>query len=398
MTPSTGFCDVETALEEFRAGRIIVVVDDEDRENEGDLCIAADKITPAAINFMAKHGRGLICLALTEERLDHLRLGPMSSENTSMFGTAFTESVDATERFGVTTGISAFDRSQTIRVAIDPATRPSDLARPGHIFPLRARKGGVLVRAGQTEAAVDLARLAGMVPAGVICEIMNEDGSMSRVPDLLQFCRQHGLKMLTVAELIRYRMHHERYVHRLGESVVPTRQGEFRMIAYESEIDNDSHVALVRGDIESAGGPVLVRMHSHCLVGDIFGASSCECHSNMRQSLQSIADEGVGALIYLHHRSQGFAVEKIGNKDLLAFHRDLRDPSHPDSQRKTQRDVGIGAQILLDLGLTRIRVLTNHPRKVAALEGFGINIVEQIPIPQAYARATDAAVKKTADE
>lgn len=398
MTPSTGFCDVETALEEIRAGRMIVVVDDEDRENEGDLTLAAEKVTPEAINFMAKHGRGLVCLAMTGERLDYLRLGPMSAENTSMFGTAFTESIDASERFGVTTGISAFDRSQTIKVAIDPATRPSDLARPGHIFPLRARSGGVLVRAGQTEGAVDLARLAGMVPAGVICEIMNEDGTMSRVPDLLKFCQQHNLKMLTVAELIRYRMHHERYVHRVGETVTPTRQGDFRMIAYESEIDGDSHIALVKGDIDKAAGPVVVRMHSHCLVGDIFGASSCECHSNMRQSLQYIADEGLGALIYLHHRSPGFVLERIDNKDVLAFHRDLRDPEHPDSQRKTQRDVGIGAQILLDLGLTRIRILTNHPRKVAALEGFGIEIVEQIPIPPAYARVTDAVVKKAAED
>jgi 3,4-dihydroxy 2-butanone 4-phosphate synthase/GTP cyclohydrolase II len=398
MTPSTGFCDVETALEEIRSGRMIVVVDDEDRENEGDLTLAAESVTPEAINFMAKHGRGLVCLAMTGERLDHLRLGPMSAENTSMFGTAFTESIDATERFGVTTGISAFDRSQTIKVAIDPGTRPSDLARPGHIFPLRARKGGVLVRAGQTEAAVDLARLAGMIPAGVICEIMNEDGTMARVPDLLNFCRQHGLKMLTVAELIRYRMHHERYVHRVGESVVPTRQGDFRMIAYESEVDGESHVALVKGDLESASGPVLVRMHSHCLVGDVFGATSCECHSAMRQSLQYIGEEGLGAVIYLHHGSSGFAVETIEKKDVLIFHHDLRDPEHPDSRRKTQRDVGIGAQILLDLGLTRIRILTNHPRKVAALEGFGIEIVEQIPIPPAYARVSDASVKSTSED
>lgn len=394
MTPSTGFCDVETALDEIRAGRMIVVVDDEDRENEGDLTLAAEKVTPEAINFMAKYGRGLICLAMTPERLDYLRVGMMTAENTSMFGTAFTESIDATEKFGVTTGISAFDRSQTIKVAIDPSSRPTDLARPGHIFPLRARKGGVLVRAGQTEASVDLARMAGMVPAGIICEIMNEDGSMARVPDLLKFCQEHNLKMLTVAELIRYRMHHERYVQRIGEAILPTKQGEFRMIAYECDIDGDSHIALVKGDIESAPDPVLVRMHSHCLVGDVFGANWCECHSNIRQSLQHIADAGVGALIYLHHRSQGFAVEKIDDKNVLAFHRDLRDPSHPDSQRKTQRDVGIGAQILLDLGLKRIRILTNHPRRVAALEGFGIEIVEQVPIPPAFARATDAQVTK----
>jgi 3,4-dihydroxy 2-butanone 4-phosphate synthase/GTP cyclohydrolase II len=394
MTPSTAFCDVETALKEIRAGRMIVVVDDEDRENEGDLTLAAEKVTPEAINFMARFGRGLICLAMTPERLDYLRVGMMTAENTSMFGTAFTESIDASEKFGVTTGISAFDRSQTIKVAIDPATRPSDLARPGHIFPLRARKGGVLVRAGQTEASVDLARMAGLVPAGVICEIMNEDGTMARVPDLIKFCDEHGVKMLTVAELIRYRMHHERYVQRVGEALLPTRQGDFRMIAYQCDIDGDSHIALVKGDIEKAAQPVLVRMHSHCLVGDIFGANWCECHSNIRQSLLHIAEEGVGALIYLHHRSQGFSIEKVDDKNVLTFHRDLSEPAHPESQRKTQRDVGIGAQILLDLGLKRIRVLTNHPRKVAALEGFGIEIVEQIPIPPVFARATDASVKK----
>ena len=271
MPTHSPFCDVETALEEIRAGRMIVVIDDEDRENEGDLTMAAEKITPEAINFMAKYGRGLVCLAMTEERLDYLRLGQMSAENTSNFGTAFTESIDAKD--GVTTGISAYDRSQTIRVAIDPATRPNDLARPGHVFPLRARKGGVLVRAGQTEASVDLARLAGLVPAGVICEIMSDDGTMARVPELTEFCRQHDMKMLTVAELIRYRMAHERYVRRLAESVVPTAYGDFRMIAYESEITGDSHIAMVKGDVENAGEqPVLVRMHSHCLVGDVFGA------------------------------------------------------------------------------------------------------------------------------
>jgi 3,4-dihydroxy 2-butanone 4-phosphate synthase/GTP cyclohydrolase II len=395
MAPSTGFCDVETALEEFRAGRMIIVVDDEDRENEGDLTLAAEAVTPEAINFMAKYGRGLICLAMTPERLDYLRIAPMTDENTSMFGTAFTQSIDATAKYGVSTGISAHDRSTTIKVAIDPATRPSDLARPGHIFPLRARKGGVLVRAGQTEAAVDLARLAGMVPSGIICEIMNEDGTMARVPDLQKFCKEHNLKMLTVAELIRYRMHHERYVHRVGEALLPTRQGDFRMIAYQSEIDGDSHIALIKGDIERASGPVMVRMHSHCLVGDIFGATWCDCHSNIRQSLEYISEEGVGALIYLHHRSPGFTIDKIADGNVLTFHRDPHDTPTPDSQRKTQRDVGIGAQILLDLGLKRIRVLTNHPRKVAALEGFGIEIVEQIPIPHVFTRADDATAKET---
>ena len=278
------FVDVPTALEDFRAGRMIVVVDDEDRENEGDITLAAEKVTPEAINFMAKYGRGLVCLTMTEERLDHLRLGPMSAENTSQYGTAFCEAIDA--RTGVTTGISAYDRSHTIKVAIDPATQASDLARPGHVFPLRARKGGVLVRAGQTEASVDLARLAGLIPAGIICEIMKDDGTMARVPDLIEFCRQHNMKMLTVAELIRYRMANERYVHRVGEALVDTRFGEFRLIAYESEVDGgESHVALIKGDIEGSAEPVLVRMHAHCLMGDVFGATGCECHPTLEGAL-----------------------------------------------------------------------------------------------------------------
>src|SRR5437588_221991 len=272
---SSAFTDVPVALDEIRSGRMIVIVDDEDRENEGDLMLAAEKVSPEAINFMAKFGRGLVCLTLTDERLDHLRIAPMSAENTSNYGTAFCEAIDARE--GVSTGISAYDRARTILVAIDPATRPSDLARPGHVFPLRARKGGVLVRAGQTEASVDLARMAGLVPAGIICEIMREDGTMARVPDLIEFCKEHGLKMLTVAELIRYRMQHERYVHRIGEALVNTQYGEFRVIAYESEVDGgDSHLALVRGNI-SGDEPVLVRMHAHCLIGDVFGSAACGC-------------------------------------------------------------------------------------------------------------------------
>src|SRR5215813_6224943 len=293
MVPVTPFTDVPTALAEIRAGKMIVVVDDEDRENEGDLTIAAEAVTPDVINFMAKYGRGLICLALSEERLDYLRIGMMTSENTSQYGTAFTESIDA--RDGITTGISAYDRARTIQVAIDPKSGPGDLVRPGHTFPLRARKGGVLVRAGQTEAAVDLARMAGMVPAGVICEIMNEDGTMARVPDLIKFCAEHDLKMLTVAELIRYRMKHERYVHRVAEAILPTRHGDFRMIAYESQLDGESHVALVRGDVENATSPVLVRMHSHCLAGDVFGGSLCDCHEVLDRSLEIIAREGAGA-------------------------------------------------------------------------------------------------------
>ena len=381
MSPHAPFYDVETAIDEIRAGRMIVVVDDEDRENEGDLTLAAEKVTPETINFMARYGRGLICLAMTEERLQHLRIGPMTAENTSQYGTAFCESIDA--RDGVTTGISAYDRARTIQVAIDPASRPADLARPGHVFPLRARKGGVLVRAGQTEASVDLARMAGMVPAGIICEIMKDDGSMARVPDLVEFCRTHKMKMLTVAELIRYRLQHERYVHRVGEALMPTRFGEFRMIAYESEVDGgDSHLALVRGDIEhTTDEPVLVRMHSHCVMGDVFGATWCDCRDSLEGSMEAIAREERGALIYLHQTAKGYSVDKIADKAVLSFHREVRLPSLPDSERRTQREIGIGAQILSDLNLRRIRLLTNHPRRVAGLEGFGIEIVGQVPIP-----------------
>ncbi|MGA7422638.1 MAG: 3,4-dihydroxy-2-butanone-4-phosphate synthase [Candidatus Sulfotelmatobacter sp.] len=377
------FADVPTAIEEIRAGRMIVVVDDEDRENEGDITLAAEKVTPEAINFMAKYGRGLVCLTMTEERLAHLRIGPMSAENTSQYGTAFCEAIDARE--GVTTGISAYDRARTIQVAIDPATQAADLARPGHVFPLRARKGGVLVRAGQTEASVDLARLAGLIPAGIICEIMKDDGTMARVPDLIEFCHQHNMKMLTVAELIRYRMAHERYVHRVGEALVDTRFGEFRLIAYESEVDGgESHVALIRGEIENNGdgseAPVLVRMHAHCLMGDVFGATGCECHATLEGSLRRIAQEGRGALIYLHQTSKGFSIEKAGERSALSFHRGRKLPSLLDNERQTQREIGIGAQILSDLNLRRIRLLTNRPKRVAALEGFGIEIVDQVPV------------------
>ncbi len=357
---------------------MVIVVDDEDRENEGDLTMAAEKITPEAINFMARFGRGLICLSLTEERCDYLRLGPMTNANESPFGTAFTESIEARE--GVTTGISAADRARTIQVAVDPTSRPSDLVRPGHIFPLRARKGGVLVRAGQTEASVDLARMAGLDPSGVICEIMSDDGSMARVPELAEFCRRHQLKMITTAEVIRYRMANERLVERQGEAVVPTRYGEFRMIAYRSALDGHSHVALVRGDVEAEGSPALVRMHSHCLVGDVFGATWCECGSVLDQSLRRIADEGRGAVIYLHQTSLGFNVVPLAGKPTLQFHHDRALPTLPENQRTRQRDVGIGAQILADLKLRRIRLLTNHPRRVAALEGFDIEITEHISL------------------
>ena len=380
MTPQPPFTDVPDAIEQIRAGRMIVVVDDEDRENEGDLTLAAEKVSPEAINFMAKHGRGLICLAMTEERLEHLNIGPMTAENTSQYGTAFCEAIDA--RQGVTTGISAYDRARTIQAAIDPATKPSDLARPGHVFPLRARKGGVLVRAGQTEASVDLARLAGMVPAGIICEIMKDDGSMARVPDLIEFCQQHKMTMLTVAELIRYRMAHERYINRVGEALIDTRFGEFRLVAYSSEVDGgESHVALVRGDIEHSDTPVLVRMHAHCLMGDVFGATGCECHATLEGAMRRISQEGLGALIYLHQTSQGFSIEKVGERNALSFHGGRTLTSlYENSEKHVQREIGIGAQILSDLNLRRIRLLTNRPKKVAALEGFGIEIVEQVPV------------------
>src|SRR6202034_3132848 len=308
MKAKLPFTDVSGALEEFKAGRMIVVVDDEDRENEGDLTLAAEYVTPEAINFMSKFGRGLICLSLTEERADYLRLGPMTQQNSSRFGTAFTESIEARE--GVTTGISAYDRSHTIKVAIDPLMTAADLARPGHVFPLRARRGGVLVRAGQTEASVDLARMAGLIPAGVICEIMNDDGTMARVPDLVKFCELHGLKMVTVADLIRYRLQNERYIHRVAESVMPTPHGDFRMIAYESEVEGgESHVALVLGDV-TGNEPVTVRVHTHCLAGDVFGTTLCDCRPVVGESLRMIADTGRGALVYLHNGSAGFGVDK----------------------------------------------------------------------------------------
>jgi len=390
------FAEVEEAVAEIRAGRMVVVVDDEDRENEGDLTLAAEFCTPEAVNFMARFGRGLICLTLTEERADYLRLGPMTQENTSRFGTAFTESIEARE--GVTTGISAADRAQTIRVAIDPRSTAADLARPGHVFPLRARKGGVLVRAGQTEASVDLARMAGLVSAGVICEIMNEDGTMARVPDLVKFCAEHGLKMLTVASLIRYRLQNERYIHRVAETVLPTRYGEFRMIAYESEVDGtESHVALVYGDPAErdasvdSDGPMLVRVHTHCLAGDVFGTTLCDCRAVVDNSLRMIAEAGHGALVYLHNGTRGFGIERSGlgagsvADGRILLHRDPRtkdvcdDGSH--RAQRTLRQVGLGGQILSDLGIHRIRLLTNTPTHVPALQGFGIEIVEQVRVP-----------------
>src|SRR4030081_2193909 len=350
------FATVEDAVEEIRQGRMVVLVDDEDRENEGDLAMAAEKIPPDAINFMAKYGRGLICMPLTEERCDELPLPLMSPINTSVHGTAFTEAIDA--RVGVSTGISASDRAITILTAIDPKTKPQDLARPGHIFPLRARKGGVLVRAGQTEASVDLARIAGMSAAGVICEIMNEDGTMARVPQLIEFCKDHNLKMLTVADLIRYRMQHERYVRRVADAVLPTRFGDFRMIAYASDVDHDQHVALVRGDLEGAE-PALVRVHSHCLTGDVFGSTSCDCGELVAGSLAAIAKEDRGVFLYLHHTGLGFSVETGGGRGgLPQIHFHSRDHVHREPARicLAENGSGLGAEILVALGFLCIRL------------------------------------------
>jgi 3,4-dihydroxy 2-butanone 4-phosphate synthase/GTP cyclohydrolase II len=379
MQSKSPFTDVAGALEEFKAGRMIVVVDDEDRENEGDLTLAAEFVTPEAINFMSKYGRGLICLSLTEERADYLRLGPMTQQNSSRFGTAFTESIEARE--GVTTGISAYDRSHTIQVAIDPHMTAADLARPGHVFPLRARRGGVLVRAGQTEASVDLARMAGLIPAGVICEIMNDDGTMARVPDLVEFCNQHQLKMLTVAELIRFRLQNERYIFRVAESIMPTRFGDFRMIAYESEVDGgESHLALVRGDVNSEHNPepVLVRVHSHCLAGDVFGTTQCDCHQVVQRSLEMIAEAGRGALIYLHNSSKGFEIDRSVMPHRLFLHRS--GEHREDRHQRILRQVGLGGQILSDLNIRKIRLLSNTPTHVPALQGFNLEIVEQVPL------------------
>ena len=425
------FATVEEALEEIRAGRMIVLVDDEDRENEGDLTMAAEKVTPEAINFMTKFGRGLICLALTEQRCDALNLAAITPRNTSLFGTPFCEPIDA--RRGTTTGTSASDRATTILTATDPNTRPEDLARPGHVHTLRARNGGVLVRAGQTEASVDLARIAGLDHSGVICEVMNDDGSMARTPQLLEFCKRHGLKLLTVADLIRYRMQNERHVRRIADSLLPTRHGNFRMIAYASDADNELHVALVRGEIGTGAGSFaaasistgntgkttpargseniapLVRVHSHCLTGDVFGSTACDCASTIDRSLAAIAEAGRGVFVYLHHTGRGFQIDpraflRDGAREILEsgelprirFH-DREETEHDlGTQRKVQRESGIGAQILIDLGLRRIRVLTNHPRKVVALDGYGLEIVDQVPLNLGVTH-TGATPKRNAD-
>jgi len=372
------FCSIEEAIEEIRAGRMIIVVDEEDRENEGDLTMAAEKVTPEAINFMAKHGRGLICLPMTGERLDELQIPLMVSENTSRFETAFCVSIEAKEN--VSTGISAHDRATTIKVAIDPKTKPSDLARPGHVFPLRAKEGGVLRRPGQTEAAVDLARLAGLYPAGVICEVMKDDGTMARVPDLIKFCKKYHLKMITVADLIKYRMMKERLVKRVASPLLPTKYGNFRIHAYENIIDGSYHLALVMGEVNT-GEPILVRVHSQCLTGDIFHSSRCDCGDQLEKALELISKEGKGVILYLAQEGRGIGlINKLRAYELQDKGADTVQANELLGFSPDPRDYGIGAQILVDLGIKKMRLMTNNPKKYIALKGYGLEIVERVPL------------------
>jgi 3,4-dihydroxy 2-butanone 4-phosphate synthase/GTP cyclohydrolase II len=379
MTEEKKTVPVETALEAVRAGRMIIIVDDEDRENEGDLMVAAEKVTPEIINFMAHHGRGLICLPLTRERLEALQLPLMVSENTARFQTAFTVSIDA--KADVTTGISAHDRARTVLAAIDPASKPEDLARPGHIFPLQAVEGGVLSRAGQTEAAVDLARMAGLTPAGVICEVMNEDGSMARRPQLEEVSRRFGIPILTIAELIRYRMNHETLVRKLEETDLPTSRGHFRLHVYEDVIRGEHHVALVKGDV-SGVEPVLVRAHSQCLTGDTFGSARCDCGEQLRLSMEMIEKEGRGVVLYImNHEGRGIGLaNKIRAYAMQDKGADTVEANRELGFKPDQRDYGIGAQILVALGIRRLRLITNNPRKFIGLAGYGLEIVERVPL------------------
>jgi len=372
------FARVEDAVDAIRQGRMVVVVDDEDRENEGDLTIAAEKITPDVINFMARYGRGLICLAMTPERLDELDVPLMVTQNTARFDTAFCVSIEAKAR--TSTGISAADRATTVLAAIDARTQPSDLARPGHMFPLRARPGGVLVRAGQTEAAVDLARIAGLYPAGVICEIMNDDGTMARVPQLTRFTRRHGLLMITVADLIKYRMLTERLVRRVAAADLPTDHGPFRVHAYESIIDGETHIALVRGEIGD-GQRVMVRVHSRCLTGDVFHSARCDCGQQLHTAMERIALEKRGVLLYLNQEGRGIGLaNKIRAYELQDQGLDTVEANERLGFKADQRDYGIGAQILTDLGVHSMRLLTNNPRKFVGLEGYGLSVAEQLPL------------------
>jgi len=374
----SAFATIEEAIEDIREGKFVVVVDAADRENEGDLTIAAQFATPEAVNFMTKEARGLICLCLTQDRCDELALRQMTDRNETPFGTAFTISVEARE--GVTTGISAPDRSRTIQVAIDPETKPDDLVQPGHVFPLRARDGGVLARAGQTEAAVDLARLAGLIPAGVVCEVMNEDGTMARVPDLIPYCERHGLKLITVADLIEYRRRHEQLVERMTSVQLPTAYGDFAAVAFREKMTGKHHLALVRGDVDGAEN-VLVRVHSECLTGDVFHSLRCDCGEQLEQALRRIAAEEQGVLLYMAQEGRGIGLlNKLRSYELQENGFDTVEANLELGFAPDMRDYGIGNQILADLGLSTIRILTNNPKKITGIEGYGLEVVEQLPI------------------
>jgi 3,4-dihydroxy 2-butanone 4-phosphate synthase / GTP cyclohydrolase II len=374
------FDRVEDAIRHIAEGKVVIVADDEDRENEGDLVCAATHVTPEIINFMATHGRGLICLTLTPERADELDLRPMTEHNTEALGTAFTISVDAHPRFGVTTGISAADRAKTIQVCLDPAATPADLRRPGHVFPIRARPGGVLRRVGQTEASVDLARMAGMAPAGVICEILNDDGTMARRPQLEAFAREHDLPFITVAQIIAHRLKHERLVQREAEATLPSRFGDWRVVAYRNDVDQFEHVAMVKGDVRGKED-VLVRMHSECLTGDVFHSLRCDCGEQLDAAMQVIDGEGLGVIVYLRQEGRGIGlVHKLRAYALQDTGLDTVEANEALGFRPDLRDYGIGAQILLDLGLSSIRILTNNPKKIVGLDGYGLSVSEQVPV------------------